>query len=61
MDFSELAACGVAVAEVVSGSNGYIATKWAFHTDCRVHIIIGVGKGSHCRILDEVEQAIGRI
>lgn len=61
MDFSKLAACCVAVAEVVSDRNGCIATKRILPTDCRVHIIIGIGKGSHCRILNKVEQAISRI
>ena len=60
MDFSELAACCVAVAGVVSGSNGCIATKWTFPIGFRVHIIIGIGKGFHCRILNKAEQAIGR-
>lgn len=61
MDFSKLAACCVAVAEVVSGSNGCIAMKWTFSTDCHVHIIIGIGKDFHCRILNKAEQAIGRV
>lgn len=61
MDFSKLAACCVAVAEVVSGCNGCIATEWAFHADCHVHIIIGMGKGYHCRILNKAEQSIGRV
>lgn len=51
----ELAACGTGVAEVVSDSNGCIAPKWAFHTDCRVYVIIGIGKDFHCRILDKTE------
>ena len=61
MDFSELAACCVAVAEVVSGSNGCMATKWTFPTGFRVHIIIGIEKDLHCRILNNTEQAIGRV
>ena len=55
MDFSKLAACGTGVAAVVSDSNGCIATKWAFHTDCRAYVIIGIGKDFHCRILDKTE------
>lgn len=53
MDFLELAACGVGMAEVVSDSNSCIVMKWTLPTDCLAHIIVGIGKGFHCRILNK--------